>query len=65
VCFPVGERGAHKLWNATDARCEVLMFANSDAGDVCYYPDSRKHVVDCTDTLVRSEPQLDYYEGEV
>ena len=42
----------------------LLLFANIDPGDVCYYPDSNKLVVDVTDTLVRCEPQLDYYDGE-
>lgn len=64
IAFPTGERGVHRISNGSNAPCTFLMFANSDAGDVCYYPDSRKMVVDMTDTLVRVEPQLDYYEGE-
>ncbi|MFN2459442.1 MAG: cupin domain-containing protein [Candidatus Velthaea sp.] len=64
VAFPTGERGAHRLWNASDAPCTVVMLADTDAGDVCYYPDSGKHVVEATGTLVRSTPQVDYFDGE-
>jgi uncharacterized cupin superfamily protein/glyoxylase-like metal-dependent hydrolase (beta-lactamase superfamily II) len=64
VAFPTGERGAHRISNESDGACLVLMFANIDAGDVCHYPDSRKLLVETTGTLVRSEPTLDYYEGE-
>jgi hypothetical protein len=40
------------------------MFANIDPGDVCHYPDSRKLLVEKTGVIVRSEPALDYFEGE-
>ena len=65
VAFPTGERGAHRISNESDAPCLVLMFANIDAGDVCHYPDSRKLLVETTGTLVRSEPALDYFDGEL
>jgi hypothetical protein len=42
----------------------ILMFANIDPGDVCHYPDSRKLLVEKTGVIVRSEPSLDYFEGE-
>jgi len=64
VSFPTRIEGAHKLVNRTDAPCEVLMIANSDASDVCYYPDSRKVLVERSDTLVRDYPQLEYWDGE-
>jgi uncharacterized cupin superfamily protein/glyoxylase-like metal-dependent hydrolase (beta-lactamase superfamily II) len=64
IAFPTGEAGAHRISNETDAPCLVLMFANIDAGDVCHYPDSRKLMVERTGTIVRSEPELDYFEGE-
>ena len=41
------------------------MVANTDHGDVCYYPDSRKLLVEKTDTLVRTEPELDYFDAEL
>ncbi len=64
VAFPTNADGAHRLWNEGAEDALVLMISNVDRGDVCYYPDSRKFVVDATDTLVREEPQLDYYDGE-
>jgi uncharacterized cupin superfamily protein/glyoxylase-like metal-dependent hydrolase (beta-lactamase superfamily II) len=64
IAFPTGERGAHRISNESDTSCVVLMFANIDAGDVCHYPDSRKLLVEKTGTIVRSEPELDYFEGE-
>ncbi|HTV72268.1 MAG TPA: cupin domain-containing protein [Candidatus Acidoferrales bacterium] len=65
VAFPTDPAGAHKLINESDAPCKVLMIANNDPHDVCFYPDSKKHLVEATETLVRSEPILDYYDGEV
>lgn len=64
VAFVTGPRGAHRITNETDEPAIVLAIANTDAGDVCYYPDSRKFVVEATGTLVREEPQLAYFEGE-
>lgn len=64
VAFPTNPAGAHKLINESDAPCAVIMIANTDPGDVCFYPDSNKHVVEATGTLVRSAPLLDYYDGE-
>jgi len=65
IAFPTGEAGVHRLSNESAEPARVLLFANIDAGDVCYYPDSRKLLVEAADSLVRSEPQLDYYDGEV
>jgi uncharacterized cupin superfamily protein len=64
VAFPTNAGGAHRLSNDAPDDALVVMIANVDRGDVCFYPDSRKFVVDMTDTLVRQEPQLDYYDGE-
>lgn len=64
VVFPTDPGGAHRLSNETDAPCTVIMIANVDPGDVCFYPDSDKFVVEATGTLVRARPQLDYFEGE-
>jgi len=65
VSFPTGEAGAHRISNEGDTPCLVLMFANIDPGDVCHYPDSRKLLVEITGTMVRTEPELDYFEGEL
>ena len=64
VAFVTRSRGAHRVTNDGDDDALVLAVANTDPGDVCYYPDSRKFVVEATGTLVREQPQLDYFEGE-
>ncbi|MBD5654384.1 MAG: cupin domain-containing protein [Candidatus Eremiobacteraeota bacterium] len=64
VAFPTRASGTHKVENRTDEACEILMVANVDERDVCYYPDSRKLVVESTGVLVRDNPILDYWEGE-
>lgn len=65
VAFAVGARGAHRLCNDGSDDALVLAVANTDRGDVCYYPDSGKLLVESIGTLVRETPPLDYYEGEV
>jgi uncharacterized cupin superfamily protein len=65
VAFPTGESGAHRLTNESDAPCFVLITAGLDAGDACFYPDSRKLLVESTGAIVRAEPELDYFDGEV
>jgi uncharacterized cupin superfamily protein/glyoxylase-like metal-dependent hydrolase (beta-lactamase superfamily II) len=64
IVFVTDPGGAHRLSNETDAPCTVVMIANLDAGDVCFYPDSNKFVVETTGTLVRATPLLDYFDGE-
>jgi uncharacterized cupin superfamily protein len=64
IAFRTEPRGAHKLTNDVDEPALVLMIANSDAGDVCSYPDSRKFVVESTGVLVHDHPELDYFHGE-
>ncbi len=64
ISFPTRLEAAHKIVNRSSQPCEILMIANTDVRDVCYYPDSRKVLVEATDTLVRDEPQLDYWDGE-
>jgi hypothetical protein len=39
------------------------MISNTKS-EVCLYPDSKKLLVDAADIIVRSEPTLDYYDGE-
>jgi uncharacterized cupin superfamily protein len=65
VAFVTDSSGAHSLFNDAEEEAVVLLIANSDAGDACFYPDSNKHVIEATGTLVRNEPELDYYDGEV
>lgn len=64
VAFPTRPDGAHKLVNASDEACDVLMVANTDVRDVCYYPDSHKVLIEDSDLMLRDRPVLDYWDGE-
>ena len=64
MAFRTNERDAHRLFNDAAETAVVLLVAHADEHDVCFYPESRKLLVEKTDTLVRAEPQLDYYDGE-
>ena len=64
VAFPCGEIGAHKVLNDGATLATILMIANVDQGDTCFYPDSKKLLVERADLIVRSEPALDYFDGE-
>jgi uncharacterized cupin superfamily protein len=65
IAFRTEPGGAHQLSNDAEEDALVLLIASLDPGDVCYYPDSRKFVVESTGTLVRDHPQLEYYDGEI
>ncbi|GAC1585467.1 MAG: hypothetical protein NVS3B28_08210 [Candidatus Velthaea sp.] len=62
--FQTNPSGAHRLSNESSQSCTILMIANVDAGDACYYPDSKKVLIETTGKLVRSEPEVGYFEGE-
>jgi uncharacterized cupin superfamily protein len=64
VAFPCGEVGAHKVRNDSSTLATIFMISNVDAGDTCFYPDSKKLLVERADLIVRSEPALDYFDGE-
>jgi uncharacterized cupin superfamily protein len=64
VAFPTDASGAHRLWNDAAEDAVVLMVANADPGDVCFYPDSQKVMVEATGTILRDHPELDYFDGE-
>ena len=64
IAFPVGDRGAHQLINTSSAPCTVLMLGATEDNEVCHYPDSKKVFVRSQGLLLRSEPSLDYFEGE-
>jgi uncharacterized cupin superfamily protein len=40
--FPLGEEGAHQLWNATEEPVRFLAVSNSGHRDIAVYPDSDK-----------------------
>jgi uncharacterized cupin superfamily protein len=64
VTFRTNRAGAHKVVNRTTDVCEILMIANVDPSDICYYPDSHKLAVEKTGLIVRDEPELAYWDGE-
>jgi len=65
IAFPIGPRGAHQLLNESAAPCTVLLLGATDPDEVCFYPDSKKVMIDGLDGLIlRAEPALDYYDGE-
>ncbi|HLI96799.1 MAG TPA: cupin domain-containing protein [Candidatus Baltobacteraceae bacterium] len=70
VAFPTGESGAHQLRNDSDEPCLVLLVGMEEPAvnlEACYYPDSAKVGMWTTTGrlgMVRSSPDLDYYDGE-
>jgi uncharacterized cupin superfamily protein len=64
VAFPTSPAGAHRIENRGDASCEILLIANTNPDEVCYYPDSHKVLVERSGIMVRDRPVLDYFDGE-
>lgn len=64
IAFPTGDRGTHQLLNESDAPATLLLVGNAEPNEICFYPDSRKLMLDRRDVIVRSEPALDYFDGE-
>lgn len=72
IALPVGETGTHQLVNESAAPATVLLLAQTEDVEACYYPDSDKLLVGAPtplaagrpSILVRASPELDYFEGE-
>jgi uncharacterized cupin superfamily protein len=68
VCFPRGPEGAHGVANGTASPVRVLMFSTVVVPTATVYPDSDKVGIWTgdpeTDTMVRRESRVDYYDGE-
>lgn len=64
AAFPANARGAHRIWNDGPGDAVVLMIANADDDDACFYPDSEKLLIRRGRRIVRNAPQLDYFDGE-
>ena len=65
IAFPVGDIGAHQVINKSDKPCRVFMLGLEDPNSVAYYPDSKKVLIASRRRLIlRTEPALDYYDGE-
>jgi uncharacterized cupin superfamily protein len=68
VVFPEGAEGAHGLANRSDETVRVLLLSNKSPLAVVHYPDSSKVGIWTQargyEALLRTEPKLDYWEGE-
>ncbi len=66
IAFPTGDIGTHEIINKSDKPCRVFMLGMEDPKSVAYYPDSKKVLVGSRNRLIlRTEPALDYYDGEI
>jgi uncharacterized cupin superfamily protein len=65
VAFPTGDRSAHQFINESETPCTIFILGMSSTDDVCFYPDSNKILIDSRDVILRAEPPLAYYDGEV
>lgn len=73
VAFPIGEQGAHKVTNNTDAPTRVLIVSEMNEPEIAVYPDSgkvmaRQQAPGSPATGVRAifrfDDAVDYWEGE-
>jgi uncharacterized cupin superfamily protein len=74
VAFPVGERGAHKVTNDSEAAVRVLIVSEMNEPEVAVYPDSSKVMarqqapgLPATGlrAIFRIEDGVDYWDREV
>lgn len=63
IALPTGGRGAHQVGNRSDRPARLLLLGMETPNEVVYYPDSRKVGLH-RGLMLRSEPALDYYDGE-
>lgn len=66
--FPEGPAGAHQVLNHSGEPCRVLILSSKSPVAIVHYPDSGKVGLwtpgDGYQAMLRSEPELDYWEGE-
>jgi uncharacterized cupin superfamily protein len=66
--FLEGPEGAHGIANRSDEPCRVLLLSSKSPLAVVHYPDSKKVGIWSQaggyEHLLRTEPDLDYWEGE-
>ena len=65
VSFPAGTCIAHQFINRTAEPFVYLAVSNIVKGDVCVYPDSDKILFRQSRTMVRRNPVLEYFDGEL
>jgi uncharacterized cupin superfamily protein len=68
VVCPEGPAGAHQVSNRSDEPCRVLILSSKSPLAIVHYPDSGKVGLwsesEGYQALLRTEPRLDYWEGE-
>ncbi|HEX5469181.1 MAG TPA: cupin domain-containing protein [Gaiellaceae bacterium] len=66
--FPEGPAGGHQVSNRSDEPCRVLLLSSKSPLAVVHYPESGKVGIwtqrDGYQTIVPTQPKLDYWEGE-
>lgn len=65
IAFPPGTRIAHQFINRSDAPFVYLAVSTIIRSDVCEYPDSDKILFRQSRTMVRRQPVLEYFDGEL
>jgi uncharacterized cupin superfamily protein len=68
VVFPEGPAGAHGVSNQTGEPVRVVLLSSKSPLALVHYPDSNKVGIwsqaEGYQALLRTEPKLDYWEGE-
>jgi uncharacterized cupin superfamily protein len=66
--FPEGPEGAHQVINNTDEPIRVVLLSSKSPLAIVHYPDSGKVGLwsssEGYQAMLRTEPKLDYWEGE-
>jgi uncharacterized cupin superfamily protein len=66
--FPEGPAGAHQVINRSDEPCRVLFLSSKAPLAIVHYPESEKvglwSQAEGYQAMLRTEPKLDYWEGE-
>lgn len=65
VSFPAGTGLAHQFVNESDAPFVYLALSRRVHGDVAEYPDSDKILFRATRRMLRRQPTLEYFDGEL
>ncbi len=75
IAFPVGPDHAHSIRNTSDSVLKLLCLSTLQPVEVVGYPDSKKFAVTAAEKvakgapwlrfLVKEQPSVDYYEGEL
>lgn len=63
IALPTGEAGAHQVGNLSSRPVRLLLLGMNVPNEVTFYPDSGKVMI-YRGRVLRTEPVLDYYDGE-